>query len=201
MAVATSAKLAEQFGSSIRLDPVNSAIPHITLHQFAIPADNLASLEERVAKIARETYTLDVVMTTCGQWGDGGIWWDTGHGETDLWRLHSKLVPRIVELQDSYLLPHLTGMLTGEIPCSPKEREAFLRYGSPFANPKLPDLPFRPHITVGKVHQQATASAIQAANEHVKNGVRFNVKSIHITELGPHGTCPASLKAFGLQST
>lgn len=195
-AITLSELLGARFSTSVVLNATNR-LPHITKHQFSLPEDRLGDLEVAVAKVAKDTLRNPLVeLVSIGSFGDGGIFWDARVGYSSLWNLHLCLIREILPLQEEYRLPHLLPLLTGEVPATMEERIAFLRYGNPLANPRRPEKPYRPHVTLSKLNNPADMNdAIAFLNEQ-NHRMDCAASSIHITELGPSGTCPGSLKEF-----
>ncbi len=195
-AIELSRKVFEQFDSQIVLNAHNY-LPHLTLHQFALPEDQLDSLAQRVIAAIRSfhNHSIHIHLTGANKFGDGGIWWDATITEL-LWDLHRQLVNFILPIQEHYLMPHLVGISTGKIDVSSSERAACLKYGNPWANSEKPAFPFRPHVTLSKV--MISNDMLEALLLLKNEQIGFEAFSVHITEIGPHGTCPGSLQCFDL---
>ncbi len=200
MAIRASRLLHKEFGSTIILGEEHAALPHITIHQFALPERNLKKLEEQIQTTAKIlTAGIEVHMDTCILYSDGGIWWKLGNINS-YWEAHRAFVSSINPVREHYCLPNWVDILTGEIPAPAYERRSLALWGSPWADPE-PDLsrPFHPHITLGKIPDDFNQhAALKAVINIVKRSPRFVSEKVYLTEVGPNGTCPGIINEFSL---
>lgn len=182
-AVAQSRKLFYKFTADFRLN-TRDHLPHITLHQFAIPKRNLEKLEAVVREVAKATQPRSVLLNQWSLFGETGFFWNA---ELTGWLrdLHGSLLQVIDPLREGYIMKQHAPFLTGEKDISRAERASLGLWGNPLAEKS-----FRPHITL--TNFQYRHEAVHAAAAPVEMA-EFDVTSLHITKVGLFGTCPGSL--------
>lgn len=186
-AIRRSALAAEVTLSKVTLDDKN-CLPHLTLHQFAIPEENLMALDEEVGSIVGETSFIQVALSGYSLFGGGGIFWDADKDHR-LRSFHQQLVDVIDSLREGYIMDQHREFLTSATDIGKERRKSLGRWGNPLAMNT-----FWPHITLASCETEEEArKAISALPD---GPMEFEAASVHITEVGPNGTCPGSLMEF-----
>lgn len=195
-AVALSEDISKQHATNFTLN-LDDRLPHLTLHQFAIPEKHEERLEELVHEIAGKHTPTSVTLEDFGVFGGSGLFWNAKKTEA-LWQLHRDLVSQIVPLQEEYIIDQHASFLTGEADVDATKRRSLHLYGNPLANPESMDPPFWPHVTITSCESREVASKL--AEELPQESVTFEVPEIHIAGVGPSGTCPNVFFSIPLSS-
>lgn len=166
-------------------------MPHMTVHQFAVPTRQLAKLEEIVQWIANRTAPFEVQMNDFSLFGGTGIFWDATVDEP-IKALHETTVREVETVREGYIMFQHASFLTGEgINIGIRRRQSLGQWGNPLAMDTL-----NPHITLTACDKDADAERILKTLAPVL--MRFRVEKLYVTPVGPNGTCPEIIKEFPL---
>ena len=168
------------------------AIPHISLHQLALPAHNQPYLRDRLMRVARYTKPFHVQLRA-----PIGIFWDTlffwdAEIDASIREVHQRLIDSLNPLREGKLLPIHEQLLAD--PGAPDDLKESLRAtGNPLAGKT-----FRPHITLSRAKNVNDVSMVLVFLKQLTPALSFSfpVRTLYLAEVGPHGTCPKLLEQF-----
>ena len=155
-------------------------------------------METIVRKIAKGQKPFADEMTKLDVFGGGGLFWNVKKDRA-IWELHRDLVRQVHPLQDELIMKQHAPYVTGEADVDALKRRALHLYGNPLANPDSMTSPFWPHVTITSCKTKKQAEALAKTMDI--EPMEFEVQSIHITDVGPSGTCPGSLAEIPLNGT
>lgn len=190
-AVSLSQEIAQKFPCSFTLNQ-GQYLPHLTLHQFAIPEKNLAHLAAALEAVATQQTSLTITLEGFSLFGNGGVFWDARKTPA-LFKLHQALVEIVQPLREQHIMEQHRAFLSGTVDIGTERRQSLAQWGNPLAMAT-----FWPHITLTACHNLDDARAAQAQLAQRVVPVTFLFTAIHLTEVGPFGTCPGSLQEFPL---
>lgn len=189
-AIAQGEAIAKRYGVNFILNR-KSYRPHITLYQFAIPEANLNQLTEIVATVAGEWDPFSITMAGLSIYGDHFVFWDAAK-DNALADLHEQLVTKVNPLRDGYIPEGQALALTGAVDIGTDRRQSLGRWGHSLAMDT-----FWPHITLA--HTKSGGHVKEIVSGLTMPQLSCRIESLHITEVGPFGTCPGPLMSFPLE--
>lgn len=179
--------------NEIRLDHTKQRWPHITLYQFGLPEKNIDWMTTCIHQVIRElsTYAKKFKLRLRGYhiYGGTGIFWMIESPPPALQHLHKDIVHNLNATRSGVVLEQHRPLFASDSGITDRQREYLGRYGYPTALDE-----YLPHITIG-----ATADAVNVIKQLPDDPIEFTVEELHITEIGPSGTCPESLERIPLR--
>lgn len=164
--------------------------PHITVHQFALPADQEDKLVEIITAEASTLGQLHLHMKGYSLFAGTGIFWDVIKNDALFW-LHQTLVHKVDLIRSDLIMDQHASFTTGTPDIGSFRRQSLLKFGNPLAIGT-----FWPHTTLTSAANSSLATAV--VEELPDSPMAFTATHLHITEVGPSGTCPKILHSFQL---
>lgn len=185
-------QLSRQHNSESRvvLSTIEKRWPHVTLYQFGLPEANVASLGSTVAQVAAKTGVFQVTLQGYELYRNTGIFWTVKEPRGPLQELHEMLVSKLNEVREGVVPEQHRELFASDSGLTATQRAMLGKWGYPTA---FDD--YQPHITLGD-----TEVAPDILNELPSESVEIEVNQIHISDLGPNGTCPGPIETFTLGS-
>jgi hypothetical protein len=178
-------------GSHMTLNAI-SAIPHITIHQFAFPSQNILAVDEAINRAAWGRKPFQLTLAKVSEYPGNAIFWDVDMNDM-LMGLHSQLVKDVNNLRDGYITELHPACLTGPVDIGADRRKNLAKWGNPLTLGT-----FLPHLTLSVLADSKLMSTAMSIASQLQ-GMTFQVDAIYMATLGPRGTCPAMPeKSFSL---
>lgn len=163
-------------------------MPHITVHQIALPAYNEPKLLTKVKAVAAQYRPQTIWLTRLITFLETGIWWDVERS-TELYPVHQAVVKQTDLLRKWHIIDQHAPMLTGEVDIGNDRREMLTRWGN-----MLCMKTYNPHVTIASCHSVLDASA--AIKSIPVERTKFVADALHVVEVGPFGTCTKVIGSF-----
>jgi len=161
-------------------------LAHVTIHQFPIPEDRLEELDGSLSRFARSMPAINVRQDGYSIFGETGIFWDLKEqaGLDYLRGLHTTLVGLVNQLREWHIMDQHLHFLGSDSAITIEQRSSLVLH----ANPLALDC-FRPHTTVSAC--KTADIALEVVRELPREAIDWQATSMHLTEVGPSGTCPS----------
>lgn len=166
-------------------------LPHISLYQLSLPADNLIAAKEKIA-LAAECQPLQIVTAGYDIYLGQSIFWLMN--SSFLSNLHHQLIGGLNSLREGYLLDSHARSLTSRAPVDLdlRARQVIADCGDPLSR----DL-FNPHITLAYFTKPGMAQQVRQKLPEA-TPLEFTAGQLALARLGPQGTCSKILEWFDL---
>lgn len=164
---------------------------HLSIYQAAYPGHNEEKLVAAIEEVAAKTRPFKVEMGSYDVFWETFVFWDALLA-AELISLHHHLLDRLNPLREGKLLPiHQEILNDNSIPEG--LRSSIREFGNPLCGAQ-----HRPHITLTRLKDPAMVPRVYVPTPTLGVPLNFPVSSLHLTEVGPHGTCPRILGEFPL---
>ena len=185
---ATELAAAKNSPNHVMLSPENKCCPHLSLYQFGLPPNRTIAIAPAVYTITQKVKPFTITLQGYKIHRGTGIFWLVKKPYDELHKLHVLLLTALNHFREGVVPRQNWSLFASDSGLTSEQRSMLGRWGYPSALDE-----YQPHITLAD-----TSEAPNIVDQLPLDLVEMNVTAIHLSEVGPYGTCPGSIETFNL---